>query len=224
MPKEQSIPSMWEKVKDLNPTSIEKLEKTIQDLEEALANKDDRPTVGSKRGKEEASEGPINPKSDRGKEEIEIEEIDSDGVKARKTNSFFERHNMRNDFLNEEGSSIFHRAPHVQIDYMCLLPLLHFTNIVHALLLCRTILPPFFLVLLPAHVSCLIAIQMMLRAMANNIGYEQESYILYRMQTEKCDACCTLYYRTHARERNACERFKMRVTYPAQHEKCGHMP
>ena len=158
MPKEKSIPAMWEKVKDLKPASIERLEKAIQDLKKALANKDDRPIVDSKRGKEEATGGSMNPKSD--KEECEMEEIDSEGVKARKTNSFFERHNMRNDSLNEEGSSIFHRASHVQIDYMCLLPLLYFTNIVHARLFCRTILPPFFLVLLPAHVSCLVAIRM----------------------------------------------------------------
>jgi hypothetical protein len=126
-------------------------------MQEALDSKDNRPSVCSKRGKEEATRGPIDPK--KGKEESDIEEIDSGAIKARKMDSFFEL-NMHNKPFEEEGTLIFHRAPHVQIDYMCLLPLLHFTNIVHARLFCRPILPLFFLVLLPAHVSCLVAIQM----------------------------------------------------------------
>jgi hypothetical protein len=129
MPKTASIPKMWEAVKDLKPESLEKLHKAIQDMQEALASKGDRPSVGSKRGKEEATGGPIDSK--KGKEEIEIEEIDSEAVKARKMGSSFE-HNLRNKGFDEEGICIFHRSSHVQIDYMYLLPLLHFTNIVHA--------------------------------------------------------------------------------------------
>jgi hypothetical protein len=87
MPKTKSIPKMWEAVKDLKPESLEKLQTDIQNIQEALSSKGDRPSVGSKRGKEESTGGPIDSK--KGKEEIEIEEIDSEAVKARKMGPFF---------------------------------------------------------------------------------------------------------------------------------------
>jgi hypothetical protein len=114
MPKSKSIPMMWEIVKDLKPESIEKLHAAFQEMQEALAIKDNNPGVGSKRGKEEAKGGPIDPKSDK---EEEMEEIDSDAVKARKMDSF-DRHNMRGKAFDDEGARISYRAPHVQMDYM----------------------------------------------------------------------------------------------------------
>jgi len=72
-------------------------------MQEALASKDDSPSVGSKRGKEEATGGPIDFK--KGKEESDLEEIDSEAVKTRKIDSFFER-NTRNKGFDEEGTRI----------------------------------------------------------------------------------------------------------------------
>jgi hypothetical protein len=67
MPKTKSIPAMWETVKDLKPTSLEKLQNAIQSLEGALkiAGAD------SKNNKEEEIMEEINTKKDDEKFERE---------------------------------------------------------------------------------------------------------------------------------------------------------
>jgi len=75
-----------------------------------------------KRNKKEDDIEEIDTK--KGKEDSAIEEIDSGATNARKTASFFE-HVTHNKTFDEEGTRVFHHEPHVQIDYMCLLPLLH---------------------------------------------------------------------------------------------------
>jgi hypothetical protein len=161
MLKTQSIPAAWEAVKDLKQESIKKLQVALKNMQDIFINKDNSTAVGSKRGKEEI----IIEESDlkKGKEESEIDEIDSAATKARKTGSLFDNITRR-QVLDEEGTCAISFSAH----RMCRLithapsPLLRFKNIASVLPLGRFILhtPLPLLVLLSAHVPCLVVIQM----------------------------------------------------------------
>ena len=153
----QSIPAAWEAVKDLKQESIKKLQVALKNMQDTFINKDNSAVAGSKRGKEEI----IIEESDlkKGKEESEMDEIESTATKARKTGSFFDNITRR-QVLDEEGTCVISFSAHrmCRLITHALSLLLRFKNIARVLLFGRFILHTllFLLVLLSVHVPVVI--------------------------------------------------------------------
>jgi hypothetical protein len=122
MPKTQSIPATWETVKNLKPESIQKLQEGLKNMQDTFINKDNLVGAGSKRDKEDSVIEETDPK--KGKDESDIDGIDSAATKARKTGSLFDNIALRQAF-DEEGTHVIPLSTY----HMCRL-------IAHALCLC----------------------------------------------------------------------------------------
>jgi len=127
MPKSESIPAMWETVKDLKPTSLEKLQNTIQSLEGALKIAD----ADSKNSKDEEMLEEINTKkdeksareSDMNIEAIRLREAAEKAARdKRRTEDDGEIEGVDSSFKEHKLKTGFERHPPVNAEGTCIKP------------------------------------------------------------------------------------------------------